>query len=39
MIQAFDTAEDGTPCNIGSNDMCIAGICKVSRATKILFSR
>lgn len=24
-----DSAADGTPCNIGTNDMCIAGICKV----------
>lgn len=24
-----DAAADGTPCNIGTNDMCIAGICKV----------
>lgn len=33
VIQSFDTAEDGTPCKIGSNskDMCIAGICKVKR--------
>ncbi|KAG4065960.1 hypothetical protein HA402_006678 [Bradysia odoriphaga] len=23
-----DSAADGTPCNIGTNDMCIAGICK-----------
>lgn len=29
-IHAFDTAEDGTSCNIGTNDMCIGGICKVS---------
>lgn len=25
-----DSAADGTPCNIGTNDMCIAGICRVS---------
>lgn len=25
-----DSAEDGTPCNIGTNDMCISGICRVS---------
>lgn len=29
LIHAFDIAEDGTSCNIGTNDMCIAGICKV----------
>lgn len=29
-IHAFDIADDGTPCNTGSNDMCIGGICKVS---------
>ena len=30
MIQAFgDSAEDGTPCNIGTNDMCIGGVCRV----------
>lgn len=28
-IQAFEVVEDGTPCNIGTNDMCISGICKV----------
>lgn len=28
-IQAFDTVEDGTPCNIGTNYMCISGICRV----------
>lgn len=27
-----DAAADGTPCNIGTNDLCIAGICKVSFA-------
>lgn len=26
-----DSAIDGTPCNIGTNDMCIAGICRVSQ--------
>lgn len=25
-----DSASDGTPCNIGTNDMCISGICRVS---------
>lgn len=25
-----DSAADGTPCNIGTNDMCISGICRVS---------
>lgn len=25
-----DAAADGTPCNIGTNDMCISGICRVS---------
>lgn len=25
-----DSAADGTPCNIGKNDMCISGICRVS---------
>lgn len=25
-----DMAADGTPCNIGTNDMCISGICRVS---------
>lgn len=29
LIHAFDTAEDGTSCNTGTNDMCIGGICKV----------
>nr|XP_029726865.1 A disintegrin and metalloproteinase with thrombospondin motifs 12-like isoform X2 [Aedes albopictus] len=23
-----DTAADGTPCNVGTNDMCIGGICR-----------
>lgn len=23
-----DTAADGTPCNLGTNDMCISGICR-----------
>jgi hypothetical protein len=30
LIHDFDIAEDGTPCNLGKNDMCIAGICRVS---------
>jgi Thrombospondin type 1 domain len=34
VIHAFDLAEDGTPCNTGSNDMCIGGICKVSDRLK-----
>jgi hypothetical protein len=38
LIHAFDTAEDGTACNIGTNDMCIAGICKVSRVSSKKFS-
>lgn len=25
-----DSAADGTPCLIGTNDMCISGICRVS---------
>lgn len=25
-----EAALDGTPCNVGSRDMCIAGICRVS---------
>lgn len=25
-----EAALDGTPCNVGTRDMCIAGICKVS---------
>lgn len=29
LIHDFETAEDGTPCNLGTNDMCIAGICRV----------
>lgn len=28
-----DSAADGTPCNIGTNDMCISGICRVSIST------
>ncbi|XP_058060876.1 A disintegrin and metalloproteinase with thrombospondin motifs 7 [Anopheles bellator] len=29
MIVPFgDTAADGTPCNLGTNDMCIGGICR-----------
>lgn len=28
-IQTFEAVEDGTRCNIGSNDMCISGICRV----------
>jgi ADAM-TS Spacer 1/ADAM cysteine-rich domain len=29
MIVPFgDSAADGTPCNIGTNDMCIDGICR-----------
>ena len=37
MIQAFgDSAADGTPCNIGTNDMCIAGICRVSLLQMVL---
>lgn len=24
-----DSALDGTPCNVGTRDMCIAGICRV----------
>ncbi|CAO1378309.1 unnamed protein product [Diamesa serratosioi] len=29
IIQAFgDSAGDGTPCNIGTNDMCIGGVCR-----------
>ncbi|XP_070503091.1 A disintegrin and metalloproteinase with thrombospondin motifs 12 [Chironomus tepperi] len=27
-IQAFENVADGTPCKIGTNDMCISGICK-----------
>lgn len=36
LIHAFDIAEDGTSCNIGSNDMCIAGICKVSHCSLVV---
>lgn len=25
-----DTVMDGTPCNVGTRDMCISGICRVS---------
>lgn len=25
-----EAALDGTPCNVGTRDMCIAGICRVS---------
>nr|CAD7569776.1 unnamed protein product [Timema californicum] len=29
MIVPFgDSVDDGTPCNVGTNDMCIKGICK-----------
>jgi len=28
LITAFETVDDGTACNIGTNDMCIAGICR-----------
>ncbi|XP_063218509.1 A disintegrin and metalloproteinase with thrombospondin motifs 7-like [Bacillus rossius redtenbacheri] len=29
MIVPFgDSVEDGTPCNVGHNDMCIRGVCK-----------
>lgn len=24
-----DTVKDGTPCGVGTNNMCIDGICKV----------
>lgn len=30
-IQAFENVEDGTPCKIGTKDMCISGICKVNK--------
>lgn len=29
LIHDFDTVEDGTSCNLGKNDMCISGICRV----------
>lgn len=29
MIMSFGEAGDGTSCNIGTNDMCIGGICRV----------
>ncbi|KAG5674191.1 hypothetical protein PVAND_004173 [Polypedilum vanderplanki] len=28
LIQAFENVEDGTSCKIGSNDLCISGICR-----------
>lgn len=28
MIVPWGNSDDGTPCNIGTNDMCINGICK-----------
>lgn len=31
IVPKGDAAADGTPCNIGTNDMCIAGICRVGR--------
>lgn len=30
IVPRGDNAADGTPCNIGTNDMCISGICRVS---------
>lgn len=30
IVPRGDAAADGTPCNIGTNDMCISGICRVS---------
>lgn len=33
-----DSVLDGTPCNVGTRDMCINGICKVSRSSNALFS-
>lgn len=32
-----DSAADGTPCNIGTNDMCISGICRVSSVPLVNF--
>lgn len=32
-----EAALDGTPCNVGTRDMCIAGICRVSFITRIFF--
>lgn len=30
IIAGFGDVMDGTPCKLGTNDMCIDGICKVS---------
>lgn len=30
MIMSFGDSADGTSCNIGTNDMCIGGICRVT---------
>jgi hypothetical protein len=38
LIHDFDIAEDGTPCNLGKNDMCIAGICRVSSLVFLKFN-
>jgi len=32
-----DSVMDGTPCNVGTRDMCINGICKVSSSSNTLF--
>jgi hypothetical protein len=31
-----DTVMDGTPCNVGTRDMCISGICRVRKIYKVL---
>jgi hypothetical protein len=33
-----DSVMDGTPCNVGTRDMCINGICKVSSCSNTPFS-
>jgi len=32
-----DSVMDGTPCNVGTRDMCINGICKVSISSNALY--